>query len=405
MAAPGEGAVGWRTLLPVGARALPALGSLALGVALALAPARPAAAIERNFAGSAQLDYLLVPAEGSPPARNVFDGFTSEVALKVAVDVSDHLSVNVKVCHGCHGFELAMAYFDYRLADELNFRVGRFSPSFGSFNVRHDPANHATSSKPLPYDMGRMLRMDQWHLGVLPSPFPDNGAEINGLHWFGDRAQIDYAAYAVSGFKAPDGADDLNFEASLSRGPDFLVDNNGRPTVGGRVAFTFRLGEANDLTLGGSVMYGTYDPENRFTYTIAGADLAARLGRTQIRGEYLVRHQTYLTDPGVTYKLVVPDSGVEVFDKHGAYLEIERAMTDALTLIARADGLLRAGNLPASSLLSTRAAIFRYTLGGTFGVLRGWRIKASGELWAFSNDPPVHQDLEVAFHLGVVGTF
>jgi len=101
-------------------------------------------------------------------------------------------------------------------------------------------------------------------------------------------------------------ADDLNFEASLSRGPDFLVDNNGRPTVGGRMAFTFRLGESNDLTLGGSVMYGTYDPENRFTYTIAGGDLAARLGRTQIRGEYLVRHQTYLTDPATTYKLVVP---------------------------------------------------------------------------------------------------
>jgi len=33
------------------------------------------------------------------------------------------------------------------------------------------------------------------------------------------------------------------------------------------------------------------------------------------------------------------------------------------------------------------------------------RLKASGELWAFSNDPPVHQDLELAFHLSIVGTF
>ena len=33
-----------------------------------------------------------------------------------------------------------MGYFDYRLMDELNVRVGRFSPSFGSFNLRQDPA-------------------------------------------------------------------------------------------------------------------------------------------------------------------------------------------------------------------------------------------------------------------------
>src|SRR5947207_486117 len=110
----------------------------------ALTGAGRAAAIERNFAGSAQLDYHFVPGKKSGPPRNVFDGFTSEVALKLAVDVSERLSANVKVCHGCHGFELPMAYFDYRVADELNVRVGRFSPSFGAFNLRHDPANHAT---------------------------------------------------------------------------------------------------------------------------------------------------------------------------------------------------------------------------------------------------------------------
>ena len=55
-----------------------------------------AVAIERNFAGSAQLDYFLVPAEKSVPGdRGVFDGFTSEVAVKLAVDVSDRLSANV----------------------------------------------------------------------------------------------------------------------------------------------------------------------------------------------------------------------------------------------------------------------------------------------------------------------
>ena len=71
---------------------------------------------------------------------DVFDGFTIEAALKMAVDVSEHLSANVKVCFGCHGIEADMAYFDLRAADEFNFRIRRFSPTFGSFNVRHDPA-------------------------------------------------------------------------------------------------------------------------------------------------------------------------------------------------------------------------------------------------------------------------
>jgi hypothetical protein len=367
--------------------------------------ARGATAVERNFAGSAQLDYHFVSTEREASgSRSTFDGFTTEVALKLAVDVSDRLSANVKMCHGCHGFELPMAYLDYRFADELYVRVGRFSPSFGAFNLRHDPANHATTSKPLPYDMGRMLRMGTWNLGVLPSPFPDNGAEIGGTHWFGERTQMDYAAYAVSGFKAEQGNIDLSWSQSLSR-DSYLVDNNGRPTVGGRLAFTFRVGENNDLTAGGSVMYGTYDPQNRFTYTIAGGDLSARLGRTQLRFEYLVRRQTFGADPAVPFKLVVPPDGREIFHKHGAYLEVERSVTEVIGLIARVDGLLRAGNLPVDSPLGTRSAIFRYTAGATISVQPGWRLKTSAELWAFSNDVPKHQELQLSLHLAVVGTF
>jgi hypothetical protein len=389
----------------------PLLLAIAILVFAILASTR-ARAVERNFAGSAQLDYFLVPAEPSAPGpRTTYDGFTAEVALKLAVDISDHLSANVKMCHGCHGFELPMAYFDYRVRDELNFRIGRFSPSFGAFNVRHDPANHATSSKPLPYDMGRMLRMNDWNLGVIPSPFPDNGIEIGGTHWFGDRAQLDYAVYAVSGFKADEGSPDIEWAHSTSQFGQ-LGDNNGRPAGGARWVLTLKLGEANDITGGASAMYGTYDPANRVAYFIGGVDLAARLGRTQIRFEYLMRRQSFLNDgsmmtsPTMTgWKEPIAVGEIQVFDKHGAYLEIERAMSDALTLVARADGLYRVGNEPTSIALPTRAAIFRYTGGATLAVIPGWRVKASAELWAFSDNPPVHQDLELALHLALVGTF
>src|SRR5262249_26523519 len=154
------------------------------------------------------------------------------------------------------------------------------SPTFGSFNLRHDPANHRLPDKPLPYDMGRMLRFRLWNNGVLPSPFPDNGVELSGKHAFGETFALDYAAYAVSGMKG-DGAD-LDFVQSRG-GSFYYVDNNGRPTVGGRLGMTQRLTTFSDLTVGASAMYGTFDPGNSLAYTILGADAALRVARTNLR--------------------------------------------------------------------------------------------------------------------------
>mgnify|MGYP001038507880 CR=1 FL=1 len=70
----------------------------------------------------------------------------------------------------------------------------------------------------------------------------------------------------------------------------------------------------------------------------------------------------------------MPPSGEETFEKHGAYLEIERSMSEAVTLLVRADGLYRAGNLPASSPLAPRAAVFRYTAAGAFTLAPGFRL-------------------------------
>ena len=136
--------------------------------------------LRRNFAGSIQLDYMAVPSEDT--ARDLgFDGATAEVSLKIAMDFGSRITSSVKVCVACHGFEVGMAFFDIRIADELNFRVGRFTPSFGEFPLRHDPANHRTSDKPLPYDMGRMLRMNDFNQGVLPRRGSITGSSSTAL--------------------------------------------------------------------------------------------------------------------------------------------------------------------------------------------------------------------------------
>lgn len=376
-----------------------------------------ARASDLNFAGSAQLDYFFVPTTPiNDPAHGqyAFDGFTLEASEKLAADVSDHFSANVKICFGCHGFELDMAYVDFRVWDELNFRAGRFSPSFGGFNLRHDVGNHKLSDKPLPYDMGRMIRLRDWNLGVIPSPFPDTGLEVNGTHWFGNSAQLDYSVYAVTGFRSQDAHPlDIDFRLSHAFVGAYYFDVNATPAVGSRVAVTVKLRERSDMTFGASGMYGTYDAASKLAYAIWGGDFTVRVARTFLRLEYLARRTQMDTgDPSLFAGPVL--RGDDSFIKHGWYGELEQPVLRDVDIIGRVDGLYRVGNFGKSRIdvgpgqlpaLSRHSFVTRYTLGGSWAIEPGLRVKLSAELWQFSDPNDDRRSSEVGVHASLVGTF
>jgi len=112
-------------------------------VAALFVPAQ-ALAVDRTFAGSAQIDYHFIPDRASREgqATQAFGGFTLEAALKLSVDVSDHLSANVKVCVGCHGFETDMAYLDTL---ERGYRV-KLSGETYSFSDEGPTGHHVALS-------------------------------------------------------------------------------------------------------------------------------------------------------------------------------------------------------------------------------------------------------------------
>lgn len=378
---------------------LSAWPKVAIIAALAIPVGASAFEIERNFAGSAQLDYLVVPS--TVRARGfTFDGFTTELAVKLAVDFTENFSANVKICYGCHGFETNMAFVDLRVADQLNFRVGRMIPSFGDFQLRHDPANHRANSKPLPYDMGRMLRRPEWNMSILPAPYVDNGLEINGTQWFGDDFQLDYAVYAVSGFKGNNDALDFDFVQSRS-GSLYYVDNNSEPAFGGRLAATFNLSDYVSATLGLSGMYGHYDPSAELAYFIGGFDFYLRLDALALRGEYLIRRTEFAvgSQPESRFRFEF-DPNDNFFIKDGFYIEAEYPFTSWLEGFYRFDGMRRVGTVAATSPLSDNTGILRQTAGGNFVVERGLRIKLSIEFWDFTDF-----DDEIAIHAGVTANF
>ncbi len=354
----------------------------------------------RNFAGSVQLDYLAVPTERI--ARGLaLDGATVELSLKLTQDFGHDVTSSVKVCVACHGLEVGMAYFDIRLADEASVRVGRFTPAFGSFPLRHDPANHRTSDKPLPYDMGRMLHLRDWGEGILPAPWVDNGIELSGTH-FVHRGQLDYALYAISGPKGP--ADGLDFDFTLSRsGERYYVDNNSQPSIGARLGATVELGSETTLTVGGSGLAGHYDPDAKLGFAVIGTDAVFRRGRTYLRGEYLARWTELAIgdDPAGRFKYGPGADGryADFSRKDGFYLEAE-VPVGPVELIGRWDGLRRRGNVAATSTLRSDSVVLRYTAGVAIRVKGSLRIKTSVEAYDFSDFAD-----ELAVHVGLAGPF
>jgi hypothetical protein len=351
----------------------------------------PAEGQDRNFAGSVQGSYLYVhDYEDEGEDRTDFDGFTTELSAKLAVDFEEHISTNVKLCYGCHGFELDMAYVDLTAFDELRFRIGRFNPSFGEFPLRHDPANHRTVDKPLPYDMGRMLRLREYNLGVLPAPYVDNGLEIGGTHWFGYSFQLDYAVYAVGGLRGGDTDVDIDFQAMRRGFTSYYIDNNSQPGVGGRLAFTLDFPDAEStFTLGTSGMAGRYDPSAKLSYFLAEADFYARIKTFELRAEYLLRRteMNLGDDPATRFKYGPNAKGKydRFMLKDGFYVEALIPVLPRLELVARWDGLRRIGNVETTSALSKRSTVFRYTGGTDISVGYGVRVKLDVEYYDFND--------------------
>lgn len=382
-----------RTSVPIAAIA--AAAAVAVGAAAAAADS-----FERNFAGSVQLDYMAVVTEDVGRDQGL-DGATVELSLKLAMDFGEHVSSNVKVCVACHGLETGMAFFDLRAADELNLRVGRFTPAFGEFPLRHDPANHRTSDKPLPYDMGRMLRIAEWNMSVLPAPWVDNGLEVNGTHFFGDAVQVDYAAYAVGGPRAGVGATDFDYKQS--RSPEsYYVDNNSRPSYGAHLAWSVVAGDVA-MSVGGSAMTGTYDPDNELDFVLVGAQAMVRVAGAFLRAEYLARRTKMALgdDPASRFRYGPGKDGTfdPYFLKEGFYTELEVPL-GRLGLVMRWDGLRRRGNVLRTSELRSDSAVLRYTIGATFALRDALRLKLSGEVYDFTD----FED-ETVLHLGVAGPF
>lgn len=401
----------------------------AILLVLALLVARDAGAVEYNFAGSVSLNYKTLVNELADPKVErslILTGFNLNASVKAVVDVSPYLSGTVKLCYGCHGLEAANFFADITPHKAINIRAGRIMPAFGDFYLRHDPTSHKTPDNPLPYDMGHMVHGREWAYGVLPIPYVDNGAEVYGTIQIAEPVAVSYAAHVVSGLKAQENAPQAGqavqpgqnpptHDFSLRRSrfvttPDYMVDNNRWPSVGGRLAFSFsRTGRMSalvpDLTIGGSAIYGPYDDYDQLSYLIYGVDFYLHVWRVNLRAEVLRRQQQVdarlLDFPDgrpVAGPSTIPTSPIATIYKDGFYVESDFPIGPYFEGVLRLDGMRRSGPrearknpdsatyvAPPAALLDFDDWILRYTVGLNFMPVTGAKLKVAYELWTFKD--------------------
>jgi hypothetical protein len=119
-----------------------------------------------------------------------------------------------------------------------------------------------------------------------------------------------------------------------------------------------------------------------------------------VRAEYLARRTDMaIGSQPARWKYRPDDGAYDHFIKHGFYAEAE-VPVGRVDVFARFDGLLRFGNVLATSPLSSRAKLLRYTAGAAIRIADNIRVKGSVEYYQFNNF-----DDDVALHLGIATPF
>jgi hypothetical protein len=368
---------------------------LLAALAAALAPARaPAASDGVLYSGSAFVDYWGIPSR--TVASHAAQSMAPIASIKISKDVSDDLVFSAKACVGCHGVDAEHVVLDWQPKPWFNVQLGRLAVPFGDFSNRVDPGSYRTGSPPLIYDMGRMAygSRSAMNLGVLPLPYVDTGVLVYGVRWLGQRIQVWYGGYGVSGLR---GSNDVDWMAMRSVPYN---DNNRVPAGGARLTISYSPDPGafiGDASVGGSYTGGRYDKDATRAYQAWGADATLRLGKLVLRGEYAARRTDL--DPAATYAFALVDRWIL---KEGFYGEAEVPVGKYLALAYRYDELRRSGTpLPgAVDGLSPDSRFARHTGAFALTPASGLQIKLSWELWRTTDFGEFH-----TYHAGIGGTF
>lgn len=316
------------------------------------------------------------------------------------------ISARVTACTACHGVgedpgylsrvELVEAAVKLDIATlltgtcsrewQMSLDAGRFIVPFGAFSAQVNPGVYRTVSKPLMFNMGQ--RVIEGDIGdpVLPMPFSDEGASLNGsMTLFSDGGldpiTLNYNGYVVNGLKGS--SDGINFDASRD-----IVSQNNSPSVGGRVTIGNRWARIGSSVIGGR--FNDKPSSDAYpggqNYLIYGFDATARYENLlRFQFEYAQRNTDFLVDPAAP-----PLPAVTSVEKVcGYYFEAEGRLRNEskFSVVGRWDHMNR--NVAPSALNITE--VQRFTYGLNYAVTSNSLFMLNHEIWR----PNGHKHIDV----------
>jgi mono/diheme cytochrome c family protein len=328
---------------------------------------------------------------GDPNLEN--PGHFGDAWLGLAWQPKGPVSGRVTTCISCHsqGFQLgnslelveASLRLDVNkclcpdkpdaLPVKFNVEAGRFVVPFGAYYQQVNPGVDRAVSKPLIYNMGQRVDLNDIGDPVLPMPYSDQGASLNLDFTVCDTINVTMNSYVVNALKGND------FGINFFQSRDYL-DNNRWPAVGGRVT----VGGSN-LRLGTSIMGGRFNsdagsgPQNEgLNYLIFGAD-AAYHWKDILRVQF-----EYADRQSERYDAAVAPA---VFSEHvsGFYLEGELLVCRDrhISLFTRYERQLHESPLPplGSQITTGSFGVDRYTYGVNWTLPGGSLLMINDEIW------------------------
>lgn len=199
----------------------------------------------------------------------------------IYADVSENVkfATEIEFENGGEEIDIEFATIDYLIQEFINLRAGDILLPVGKFNLLHDSPLRDLTDRPL---------VDQY---IIPVALHQAGAGIYGTLYPTRLSKLDYELYVTNGFSnynqyqpsGPSGISPIN-PIQGTRGVSQIFsefDNNTGKAGVGRIAFSPFLG----LEIGGSGIFGAYDPASKRPLAIWALDWTVQRGPFELIGE------------------------------------------------------------------------------------------------------------------------
>ena len=204
--------------------------------------------------------------------------------ILVGVNIEDKIAAEILLEYEHGGDETGVRYgiIDYKFADPLILRMGKFLVPMGYFNEYLSP-EYANKLPDRPYCL--------WQ--IVPIVWAETGVQLRGQYELPSDREINYAVYLVNGLEQSANDDGSVGEGGSIRSmrPNNRDSNNNDKAYGGRIGFK----PWRELEVGFSYYTGAYTIDGRQNLSIMDFDMEYKKNDWTLRGEYVWADQEVST--------------------------------------------------------------------------------------------------------------